>query len=182
MRVRVPRLRKSLASLGKLITFFLVYYLGPSCSSPFLLYGKHPITQVTYQLHRGSRSLWRHPEATTLPQPRVFFFYAFPLNVTSLEIIHSSLYFASSSSYRLNSLKYFVDFFAVLLHYFISYVHIACHQHSNVHRVLIPCSGSWLCPKLVDQCLVQGGCSVKTWALAVPVIISTNMRRLDNTK
>ena len=141
MRVRVPRLRKSLASLGKLITFFLVY-LDLSCSSPFLLYGKHLITQVTCQIHRGILSLRRHPEATTLPQPRVFFFYAFPLNVTSLEIIHSSLYFASSSSCRLNSLKYFVDFFAVLLHYFISCVHIACHHQSNVHRVLIPCSGS----------------------------------------
>lgn len=60
---------------------------------------QHLITQVTCQLHRGILSRRRHPETTTLPQPRVFFFYAFPVNVISLEIIHSSLYFASSSSY-----------------------------------------------------------------------------------
>ena len=144
MGVRVPRPRKSLASLGKLITFFLVYP-GPSCSSPFLLYGKYLITQVTCQLHRGILSLRRHPEATTLPQPRVFF-YTFPLYVTSLEIIHSSLYFTSFSSYHLNSLKYFADFFAVLLHYFISYAHIACHHHSNVQS---PCT--MLCFLTVSQ-------------------------------
>ena len=130
MGVRVPRPRKSLASLGKLITFFLVYP-GLSCSSAFLLYGKHS----SHRSHANFTEAFFHYEDILRPPLCLSLEYSSSitfLNVTSLEIIHSSLYFTSFSSYHLNSLKYFVDFFAVLLHYFISYAHIACHHHSNV--------------------------------------------------